>query len=405
MNDKTTYLSVSALNDILKAKLESDPELFSIHLKGEISGFKINQFSGHAYFNLKDSKSVISGIMWSNTVARLRFAPKDGDEVVVTGRINVYSPSGKYSIVCSTMELAGQGDALLKLQMLAKKLQAEGLFDESRKRSLPRFPKTVGLITAKGSAAIKDMVVNIENRWPLCEIYVFPSSVQGSEAPKELLEAVNKAASYPLDVLIIGRGGGSSEDLWAFNDEALVRALAKSKCPTISAVGHEIDVTLTDYVADKRVSTPTGAAIAAVPDKNEIYQRIDDRATRLENAINVILERFRQKLEDLSTRPFFVNPKAIYSDKLEDLREMKERLDVSFDAKFKMTKESLSYRKKHLNALSPYGVLSRGYSITSDENGNIVKSVEDVKDGSNIKTTLSDGIIVSKVEKKEKNNG
>ena len=230
-------LTVTTFNELLKAKFDEDPDLQNVYLRGELSNFRIYP-SGHAYFSLKDDKSVVSAVMWATYVQRLSFRPKDGDEVMIHGSCSVYPASGKYQIYVNFMQLSGQGAELLRLKELAKKLQAEGLFDESRKRRLPLFPKSIGLITAKGSAAIKDMITNIQNRWPLVDIYVFPSLVQGAEAPKDLLRAFKASQEYPLDVLIIGRGGGSSEDLSAFNDENLVRALASSKCPTISAVGH-----------------------------------------------------------------------------------------------------------------------------------------------------------------------
>ena len=238
MKTEARYLSVSQLNAFIKAKFDDDSELSDIYLKGELSNFKIYS-SGHAYFSLKDADSIIPGLMWASSAALLSFTPKDGDEVIVHGRVSVYPQQGKYQIYCDRMELFGQGNELLKLKELAKKLQKEGLFDENRKRPLPKFPQTIGLITAKGSAAIKDMVVNIQKRWPLVDIIVFPSLVQGKEAPADLLRAFMASQGCILDVLIIGRGGGSSEDLGAFNDERLVRALAASKCPTVSAVGHE----------------------------------------------------------------------------------------------------------------------------------------------------------------------
>lgn len=404
MKNEARYLSVSQLNSLLKEKFDSDPELCNVYLKGELSNFKIYS-SGHAYFSLKDNQSLISGLMWASYVSYLPFQPKDGDEVLVHGKVSVYPPSGKYQIYCDSMELFGQGSELLKLKELAKKLQAEGLFDESRKRGLPKYPKSVGIITAKGSAAIKDMVVNLQNRWPLVDIYVFPSLVQGKEAPKSLLAAFQLAQSYPLDVLIIGRGGGSNEDLGAFNDETLVRALAKSRCPTISAVGHEIDTTLTDYVCDKRVSTPTGAAVAAVPDKNEFLQGLD---TSLENMTSIVKNQFQalnERFQNLKKRGFFANPALIYQQKLEDLQKTKERFLLDIDNASKLRQQEVSALKGRLKALSPYGVLGRGYSITSDSNGKILDSIEAVAPGEIVKTQLKDGIIQASVVSKEKKHG
>lgn len=402
---ETVYLSISEFTDRLKAKFDYDQELQSVYLHGELSNFRIYP-SGHAYFSLKDEKALINGVMWGSNVQRLHFRPKDGDDVLLHGQVSIYPSRGSYQVYADHMELYGEGQALLKLRELAKKLQAEGLFDESRKRELPRFPNKIGIITAKSGAAILDMVHNLQNRWPMADIIAFPSLVQGKEAPKALLEAFSRSQQEDIDVLIIGRGGGSSEDLDAFNDEALVRALATSKCPTISAVGHEIDVTLCDYVADKRVSTPTGAAVAAVPDQKEIALAIDSFRDSLEEKMEQKLLQLSQKFDSLANRPFFKNPEAIYSSKLEDLKHLKERLTLSMNAKQKEKKADLDLFSGRLRALSPYGVLNRGYSITEDESGKILSSLNQVKEGQNIKTHLKDGIIISQVEKKEaKRNG
>ena len=393
-------LTVTTFNELLKAKFDEDPDLQNVYLRGELSNFRIYP-SGHAYFSLKDDKSVVSAVMWATYVQRLSFRPKDGDEVMIHGSCSVYPASGKYQIYVNFMQLSGQGAELLRLKELAKKLQAEGLFDESRKRRLPLFPKSIGLITAKGSAAIKDMITNIQNRWPLVDIYVFPSLVQGAEAPKDLLRAFKASQEYPLDVLIIGRGGGSSEDLSAFNDESLVRALASSKCPTISAVGHEIDVTLTDYVADKRVSTPTGAAIAAVPDKNVIFEQIDNAGERLVNVYGSKIKNYHERLSSLKNRPCLLNPKSIYEDQLKALEQAGERLTLAYANSLERKKSSISSFSGRLGALSPYGVLNRGYSILKDENGKTITSINDVKCGANIVSELKDGIILSTVKEME----
>jgi len=402
MKTEERYLSVSQLNAFIKAKFDDDSALSDLYLKGELSNFKVYS-SGHAYFSLKDADSIISGLMWSSSVGFLSFVPKDGDEVLVHGRVTVYPQQGKYQIYCDRMELFGQGSELLKLKELARKLQAEGLFDEKRKRSLPKFPKTIGIITAKGSAAIKDMAVNIQNRWPLVDIVVFPSLVQGKEAPADLLRAFRASQDEKLDVLIIGRGGGSSEDLNAFNDEKLVRALASSNCPTISAVGHEIDVTLTDYVCDKRVSTPTGAAVAAVPDKVDVLQRLDEIEETMGTFVNNRLVSISQRFDSLRTRGFFANPALIYQKRLDDLEQIKKRFTIDFSNQMVLRKQDVVGLKQHLAALSPFGVLGRGYSITTKENGKIVVSAKEMKPGDVVRSQFKDGIIHSQVvDEKEK---
>ena len=394
--EKQQLITVSMLNAYIKAKLEGDFSLSSIYLRGEVSNFKTYP-SGHSYFTLKDKDSMIAAVMWASSAYKLTFRPKDGDEVLVHARISVYPPRGNYQLSVDHMELFGQGAELLRLQQLKAKLAAEGLFDESRKRPLPRFPLRVGVIAGKDSAGLRDIVVNIYRRYPLIELKQFPSLVQGKEAPKDLIKAFSLAMKEDLDVLIVARGGGSSEDLSAFNDEVLVRALATSRCPLISAVGHEVDVTLTDLVADKRVSTPTAAAIAAVPDKNEIYQYLDESSSRLFNALKGRLERLKEKLGYLSNRAFFLRPASLYEDKIKDLSDISRRLDQSFRALIEEKKALLDRQEAKLKALSPQNVLSRGYSMLLDERGKVLESIEDVNKGQRVYTRLKDGIITAEV--------
>ena len=399
-NPQPETISVSELNAYIKAKLEGDFLLSSVYLRAEISNFKIYP-SGHCYFTLKDKDSMISAVMWASSAMRLSFRPKDGDEVLCHGRVGVYPPRGSYQFSVDQMELFGLGAELLRLEQLKKKLAAEGLFDADRKRPLPRFPRRVGVIAGKDSAGLRDIVVNIYNRWPIIELVQFPSLVQGKEAPKDLIANFNKAQEADLDVLIVARGGGSSEDLMAFNDEGLVRALATSNCPVISAVGHEVDVTLTDLVADKRVSTPTGAAVAAVPDKNEIFQGLDESLTRLQNAILGRLERLKTKLGYLSGRSFFLRPESLYHDKIEKLETMRHRLELGVGNQMQRKSQQVNALSQKLGALDPYKVLGRGYSILMDEQGKPVTKTQDVEIGEHIKTRLKDGIIESQVVAKE----
>ena len=389
-------LTVSQLNAYVKSKLEGDFSLSSIYLRGEVSNFKIYP-SGHCYFTLKDKDSMISAVMWANSAMRLSFRPQDGDEVLVHGRIAVYPPRGTYQISVDHMDLFGQGAELLRLEKLKAKLAAEGLFDPARKRPLVRFPQRVGVIAGKDSAGLRDIVVNISNRWPLVELVVFPSLVQGKEAPKALIASFQKAQESHLDTLIIGRGGGSSEDLAAFNDEELVRALATSRCPIISAVGHEVDFSLTDLVADVRVSTPTAAAIAAVPDKNEVYQTLDDVLERLQNAIKGTLSALSAKVEYLSGRSFFLRPESLYEEKLEKLGLIARRLELGIDNQLRARKNEISVAKEKLEAMNPDKVLNRGYSIVLGEKGEPVTSISAVARGQRLKTRLKDGIIESEV--------
>ena len=369
--------SDSDVNRYIKSILSQDENLKFISVKGELSNFKRGA-NGHLYFSLKDKDSLINCAMFSTYASRLIFEPKDGDEVVVMASVDVYTARGTYQLIAYEMNTLGQGAMLVQLEMLKKALQKEGLFDESRKREINIFPKAVGVITAKNGAAIRDIVTNIRRRYPICEIYVFPSAVQGDSAPKELLKAFQKSQEYDLDTLIIGRGGGASEDLSAFNDETLVRAIANSKMPVIAAVGHEIDTTLVDYVADKRASTPTGAAELATVDIREIRQKF-------QYSIDTMSEALRSRVTDMQ----------------DDLASLSEDLQKAMADKLEYLLREVKNRKDQLEMLNPKKVLDRGYSISVDSQGRVIKSAKDVKSGEQIKTTISDGTIYSTVDKVE----
>ena len=369
--------SVSDINRYIKAVISQDENLKFISVRGELSNFKKGA-NGHLYFSMKDKDSLINCAMFSTYASKLIFEPKDGDEVVVVASVDVYPTRGSYQLIVYEMNSIGQGEMLLKLEMLKKALQKEGLFDVSRKRDINIYPKAIGVITAKNGAAVRDIVTNIKRRYPICDIYVFPSAVQGESAPKELLKAFLKSQEYDLDTLIIGRGGGASEDLSAFNDETLVRAIATSKMPVIAAVGHEIDTTLVDYVADKRASTPTGAAELATVDMREIEQKFQYCLDTMKDVIVQMVE-----------------------DEKEEVSSLSEALDNAMKDKLEDLRQELTNREKQLDALNPKNVLKRGYSITQDENGKVIESVNKIKDGQKIKTTVKDGTIYSTVEKTE----
>lgn len=369
--------SVSDINRYIKAVISQDENLKFISVRGELSNFKKGA-NGHLYFSLKDKESVINCVMFSTYSSKIVFEPKDGDEVVVLASVDVYVPRGSYQLMVFEMNSIGQGEMLLKLEMLKKQLQKEGLFDVSRKRDINIYPKAIGVITAKNGAAIRDIVTTIKRRYPICDIYVFPSSVQGEAAPKELLRAFLKSQEYELDTLIIGRGGGASEDLSAFNDETLVRAIATSKMPVIAAVGHEIDTTLVDYVADKRASTPTAAAELATVDMREIQQKFQDSLDDMKQAIIEIVE-----------------------EQKEDVSSLCEDLENAIRDKIDYLKQEINNRDKQLEALNPRRVLSRGYSISQEENGKVIASIKDIKPGQKVITTVSDGTIHSTVDKVE----
>ena len=372
MNENRPVFTVSDVNQYIKALLSNDENLKFIYVKGEISNFKMAS-NGHFYFSLKDDKSMISAMMFSGYANKIGFKPENGQEVVVFGSIDAYVGRGSYSIIVYQMEEVGAGQALLELEKLKKKLKEEGLFDESRKRKINLYPQAIGVITAPNSAAIKDILTNIKRRYPIADIYVFYSAVQGDNAAKELLNAFNIAQTYPLDTLLIGRGGGSSEDLSAFNDETLVRAIASSKMPVIACVGHEIDTTLVDYVADKRASTPTGAAELATIDQREILEHLNYALNDMEQAL-------KDRVDEMN----------------EDLSSLKDDLNQSMINIIKQQSQLLAHKKATLEALNPENVINRGYSLTVDETGHPVK-IDAVKKGDKIKTILKDGVIQSEV--------
>lgn len=392
-----SYISVTVLNTLIKHKLEEEDDLRGLAVKGEISNWK--RYRSGVFFDLKDEKgSVISCILWSDNYLYLPFEPKDGDEVIAYGNVTVYVPRGRYSLQVAMIYPFGQGAALLALEALKKKLAAEGLFDESRKRPIPRFPDAIGLIVGKDSAAEADLIRNITRRWPLTDIYLFPAQVQGKDAPKSILTALETAETYPLDTLIIARGGGSSEDLSAFNDEKLVRAVAACPIPTISAVGHEIDTTLIDYVSDLRVSTPTGAAEAATPDQEEIRRQLLDLEERLENANETYMSNLRQQVEHLAKRPFFTNPASLYENAIKETKNLEERLALAEQHRLLLAQKQLEGYAARLKSVNPDNVIKRGYSVTLDESGKPITSVKQAHKGQRLNTKLKDGIIVSTIE-------
>ena len=392
--------SVSSLNRYIKLKFDNDFSLKGLRLKGEISNLK-RYPSGHVYFSLKDSESTIKAVMFSDYTKFMPQGIKDGDEVIITGSVGVYPARGEYQVYAQAMELFGEGAQLLELELLKKKLAAEGLFDASRKRKLVSFPTAVGVISAPNSAALADIKTNLLRRNPLLEVKVFPSLVQGAEAPKSLLEALKKAKESNIDTLIIGRGGGASEDLTAFNDETLVREAAKFPVPIVSAVGHEIDFTLIDYVADARASTPTGAAELATIDKREIYELLANKENQLDEDITDFISNYRHKLDLLKKNSFFENPKVMYENTLIEVKNTSKRLDSFMNHLLELRKENLNSFKKQLDSLSYDKTLKRGFSIVEDEKGNIIKSIKDVEVNQMVKTRIYGGVLNTKVISKE----
>ena len=326
MNDK--YITVTQLTRYIKYKIDNDIHLNEVFLKGEISNFKAHS-RGHFYFTLKDEGSRINAIMFSSNTKKLKFTPEEGMKVFVTGKISVYEATGSYQIYVSDLEEDGVGNLYIAYEQLKKKLQEEGLFREELKKPIKKYPSKIGVVTAPTGAAIKDIISTIKRRWPLVKIYLFPSLVQGENAKEDIVKQIKLADTYHLDTLIVGRGGGSIEDLWAFNEECVARAIYECKTPVISAVGHEIDFTISDFVADLRAPTPTGAAEMAVPQLNDVMNYINQLQIRLKNQILNKIKNGKERLEWLKNRNILKNPMMLYEPKEIEFSNLLEKLKYS----------------------------------------------------------------------------
>ncbi|MBQ1985792.1 MAG: exodeoxyribonuclease VII large subunit [Clostridia bacterium] len=386
-------LSITQINYFIKSLIEGDGRLTDIYAAGEISNFTDHYRSGHLYFSLKDEKSVIKAVMFSSAARRIRFRPKDGMRVIVRGRVSVYEPSGQYQFYVEEMQPDGVGALSLAFEQMKEKLSKEGLFSEEHKKPLPRFPHKVGIITSPTGAAVQDMLNILSRRWPAAELVFCPVFVQGEGAPRQLVRAIqlmnNRKA---VDVILIGRGGGSAEDLAAFNDEELARAIFASDIPVISAVGHETDFTICDFVADLRAPTPSAAAELAVPDREEILQQLFLLNTKLRRAEESLLSYNRQILDTLTATRVFRDPQTIIIDRHMLLDSLTQRMASLEQNRILSEKEVLSSISGRLDAMSPLKVLSRGYAIVSDNNGCVVSSVDKINPGERVGVRFSDGI-------------
>ena len=416
MNEK--YLTVSAITRYLKAKLDVDENLQTVFLKGEISNFKAHT-SGHFYFSLKDEGSKINAIMFRSNASKVLFKPLDGMKVLVSGRISIYEAMGSYQIYVDEMLEDGVGNLYIAFEQLKKKLQAEGLFEASHKRKIPSVPKRVGIVTASTGAAIRDIMTTIKRRFPICETILFPTLVQGENAKDDIVRNIERAQDYDLDVLIVGRGGGSIEDLWPFNEEVVARAIYNSKVPVISAVGHEVDFTIADFVADLRAPTPTAAAELAVPNMADLQKHIAQFKVRLNEAIYKKVNYLKLYLEAVKNSFVLKNPQIMFENKKQSLSLINDKLNELMIGKVQCFKNELDKIKKSyvltnpyllykdevlmvkniidkLNLLNPLNILSRGYSITY-LNDQALKSVLKVKEDDMISIRLSDGNLNAKV--------
>jgi exodeoxyribonuclease VII large subunit len=441
------FLTVGALTKYIKRKFDADPHLHDCLVKGEISNFKQHS-SGHMYFTLKDDKARILAVMFSSANRRMKFTPENGMNVLVRGDVTVYEGSGQYQIYVHDMQPDGVGDLYLAFEQLKEKLAKEGLFAVEHKKPIPKFPATVGVVTSPTGAALRDIITTIKRRYPIAKILILPALVQGDQAAPSITDAINQAneKKHGIDVLIVGRGGGSIEELWAFNEEIVARAIYGSTIPIISAVGHETDFTIADFVADLRAPTPTGAAELAVPHIDEWIERVLTKQTRIMRAMKEKVNLQSNKLERIEKSYAFRYPRRLYEQKLEQLdratelivtnsqkllavkmtqlEQLEKRISRNHpDEKIQKAKEEQNKKTKALyramsivlsnkqaefkstlstlQALSPLKIMERGYSLTYNDKGNLVKSIQHVNVKDHVKITLADGTLNCQVVEKE----
>ena len=390
-------LSVGQINDYIKNKLDNDPGLRNISIRGELSNYKVYP-SGHHYFTIKDGTGAMKCVMFKSAAQRLRFRPENGMQVIAMGSVTVYVRDGVYQLYCTGMVMDGIGDLYVAFEQLKTKLAAQGLFDTAHKKPLPKLPGTIGIVTSSAGAAVHDMLRILRKRYPLTQVKLLPVRVQGVEAPAEIAGAIAYANRYQLaDLLIVGRGGGSIEDLWAFNDELVARAIYDSKIPVISAVGHEPDVTISDFVADLRAATPSNAAELAVPDQDALRQTLDDMQNAMAVAMQMKIDRAGERLQNLSNRPVLKSPLASFESRRKALELLGSRLAAAQSGSVARARQRFVAQVSKLDAMSPLKVLTRGYAMVAKEDGTIVRSVSDVKPRDPIAVRVSDGTIVATV--------
>ena len=418
------YITIGALNKYLKNLFDNDRNLQEVYLKAEISNFKAHT-RGHLYFTLKDETSRINAVMFSYNVSRLKFKPVDGMKVLVKGKISVYEATGSYQIYVEEMDQDGLGNLYVEFEKLKKKLAAEGLFDQDRKKKIPKVPKRIGIVTASTGAAIKDILTTIKRRFPVCETILFPSLVQGVDAAKDIVKNIEIANTYDIDTLIVGRGGGSIEDLWPFNEEIVARAIYDSKVPVISAVGHEIDFTIADFVADLRTPTPTAAAELAVPNIETINTYLENVVSRSTISINNYIDSRKQVLSGFVNSYVLKKPTAMYEIKEQNLdflidnlnKEIKKILDnnrirlnkvvssyvlTNPDIMYKFKMQNLEHIINKLEVLNPMNTIKRGYSIVKKDD-KVISDINNVEIDDMLSINIKNGMINAKVV--EVNNG
>ena len=438
----TEYLSVSALTKYIKYKFDQDPHLQSVLIKGELSNFKKHS-SGHLYFNVKDKESVISAMMFKGNASKLGFEPKEGDEVLIEARVSVYERRGNYQIYVNKMQLDGIGNLYQKLELLKKKLKKEGYFDQSNKKLIPKYPKKIAVLTASTGAAIRDIHSTVNNRYPLVEQIQISTLVQGTQARQDIIKKIQYADSLDVDTIIVGRGGGSIEDLWNFNEEDVVKAIFNCQTPIISAVGHETDFTLSDFVADVRAATPTQAAVIATPDQYELLQQIKQYEYTLSRYIKQYIEHQKKQLNHISSYYKFKQPSLLYDQQIQKRDELERQLNHLLNTKvekskhhLKLLQQSFNFKNlnqqitqekqsiyqlhsrlskimsnnitnlktvlknklENLNNLSPTNTMLRGYAIVNKDD-EVITSTHKLNENDKISLTMKDGSVDAMVKK------
>ena len=390
-------LSITQINEYIRAQMDRDALLNSVAVRGEISNYKMYP-SGHHYFTLKDESAALKCVMFKGNAMRLRFRPDNGMKVIAMGKISVYPRDGAYQLYCTGMAMDGIGDLYAAFEQLKVKLAAQGLFDPAHKKPIPKHPRTIGIVTSSAGAALHDMLRILKKRYPLSQVRLLPVRVQGVEAPGEMAAAIRYANHYSLaDLLIVGRGGGSIEDLWAFNDERVAYAIYESKIPIISAVGHEPDVTISDFVADLRAATPSNAAELAVPDQDALRQSLDSMSAAMAASLNRQLISARRHLNVLSASPALQSPTSYLDQKRVGLDRLREHLISAETRSIDRKKQGFIGLTAKLDAMSPLKVLTRGYAMTQTEDGGVIRSVQQVQPGDQIQISLSDGRVSAAV--------
>jgi len=402
--EQTVY-EVSQINEYIKALLDGTGVLQDVSIRGELSNYKIYP-SGHHYFTLKDASGALRCVMFKGSALKLRFRPENGMKVVARGRISVFPRDGAYQLYCGELSPEGIGDLYVAFEQLKAKLHAEGLFDPRYKKPLPRYPETIAIITSSAGAAVHDMIRILRRRYPAAKVVLLPVRVQGVEAPPEIVGAIRYANRWRVaDLIITGRGGGSIEDLWAFNDERVARAIFESELPVISAVGHEPDVTISDFVADARASTPSNAAEIAVPDQAELLRWLQNTRSRLSQTESAQLDRLRQRLNALAEKRVVKDQLAYVQDKRMVLDHLQQRLGDLGGKTISEHRKTFAGLAAALDAMSPLKVLGRGYAMVQTENGNIVKKWCDAPAGTVVNVTLGEGGLICTVDRPWKGEG